>query len=55
VTLVVVAEGVGGGCWISTLGEGRGDNIWRQNRWDITTGGSLRFTFFIVVEIDILF
>jgi hypothetical protein len=43
------------GCWISTSGEGRGDDIWGQNRWDITTGGSLRFTFFIVVEIDILF
>jgi hypothetical protein len=42
------------GCWISTPGEGRGDNIWGQNRWDITTRGSLRFTF-IVVEIDILF
>jgi hypothetical protein len=43
------------GCWISTPGEGRGDDIWGQNMWDITTGGSLRFTFFIVVEIDILF
>ena len=47
------------GCWGRVLdldaGGGAGDNIWRQNRWDITTGGSLRFTFFIVVEIDILF
>jgi hypothetical protein len=46
----VLGEGVGS----RRRGRG-GDDSWGQNRWDITTGGSLRFTFFIVVEIDILF
>jgi hypothetical protein len=54
-TLVVVTEGVGRGCGIWTPGRGRGDGGWGQNRWDRTTRGSLHLTFFIVVEIEILF